>query len=49
MYLSNNEKEIPTQWEHDPGLQNNRGMTVAMFLTNHGKEIPTQWEHDPAV
>jgi len=34
-------KEIPTQWEHDPALRNDRGSTVAMYLFGACKDIPT--------
>jgi len=43
MFLSDNGKEIPPQWEHDPAMSSMYKRTVAMHLARDGIEIPTQW------
>jgi len=43
MFLSDNGKEIPTQWEHGLAMSSMYKRTVAMYLARSGIEIPTQW------
>jgi len=40
MLLAHGGKEIPSQWEHDPALQDIDGQTVAMILSCDGKKVP---------
>ena len=49
MYLADREKEVPTQWEHDPAMQDCCGRTVAMLLARRRMIVPTRWHHDPVL
>ena len=39
----------PKEWNHNPNIKNNDGLTVAMELAYNGKNIPKEWEHDPEI
>jgi len=49
MRLAEQGYKIPTQWEHDPTLQDKYKMTVAMHLAYYGYTVPDRWWHDPAM
>ena len=36
MILSMTNREIPTEWYHDPSIQDNKGNTVAMYYACKG-------------
>ena len=40
---------LPKQWNHDPYLKDDYGMTVAIYMAIHTKYIPKQWYHDPTI
>ena len=37
MYLAKNKIIPPKQWYHDPNLQSQHGMTVAMYVAHYCK------------
>ncbi len=43
MYYAAGKHPIPKEWEHDPTLRDNKGMTVAMMHAKRGKIVPKEW------